>query len=509
MPTLEAVQAEKGRRRLADFVRAAWPVVEPGRPLRWGWHLDAMCDHLEAVTRGDLTNLLITIPPGCTKSRLVGVFWPAWTWLPGRWAECRWLFFSNADDLATRESMACRRLIESEWYRTHYPDAVQITTDQNTKTWYENDRAGHRQSMSVLASVTGKKGDVIAVDDANDAEKVQSAAVRDAINGRWDNAIYDRVIDFKRGRRVVIGQRTHTSDLIGHIKETGPEFVELCIPEEFDRARRCVTPIGWSDPRQTNGEFLRPDQFDDAQKAAAIRRLGSIGYATKHNQNPTDPGGNRFKKDWFRHRYQERVPGHVTLKRADEDGQREYFLGRLPQFITVDPAASAKTSADFTVALLWATTPKAELLLLDGIRFQAEIPDVTPRLVALWERWGKKPGAVLIEGIGANLGVYQAAERVQGFPARRVHPEGKEKLVRATPAMILAEAGRIWLPAPGVRPDMPLADIEGEWYRYTGDEKQDEHDDCVDCLSYAVYWLQHGHGHSGTMAPHILGGKTR
>lgn len=508
MPTLEAVLAEKGRRRLADFVRAAWPVVEPGRPLRWGWHLDAMCDHLEAVTRGDLTNLLITIPPGCTKSRLVGVFWPAWTWLPGRWPECRWLFFSNADDLATRESMACRRLIESEWYRTHYPDAVQITTDQNTKTWYENDRAGHRQSMSVLASVTGKKGDVIAVDDANDAEKVQSAAVRDQINGRWDNAIYDRVIDFKIGRRVVIGQRTHTSDLIGHIKATGPEFVELCIPEEFDRARRFSTPIGWSDPRQKDGEFLRPDQFEGPQKAAAIRRLGSIGYATKHNQNPTDPGGNRFKKDWFKHRYQARGD-YLVLRRDGEAAARELYLWGLPQFITVDPAASAKTSADFTVALLWAQTPNAEALLLDGVRFQAEIPDVVPRVVALWEKWRKRAGAVLIEGLMANVGVYQIAARVAGFPAKKVSPLGQDKLVRATPAMILAEAGRIWLPAPGLRPDLPLADIEGEWYRFTGDDNQDGNDDAVDCLSYCVWWLQHGNAGAGSMAPHIIGGQTR
>src|SRR5947208_16586696 len=83
IPTRDQVWAEKGRRRLSDFVRAAWPVVEPGRPLVWGWHLDAVCEHLEAVTAGHLRNLLITIPPGCTKSRTVGVFWPAWTWL--RW----------------------------------------------------------------------------------------------------------------------------------------------------------------------------------------------------------------------------------------------------------------------------------------------------------------------------------------------------------------------------------------------------------------------------------------
>lgn len=501
---MEAVLAEKGRRRLADFIRAAWPVVEPGRPLRWGMYLDAMCEHLEAVTTGQLTNLLITIPPGCTKSRTVGVFWPAWAWL--RWPECRWLFFSNADDLATRESMACRRLIESEWYRSHYPDAVKITTDQNTKTWYENDRAGHRQSMSILASVTGKKGDIICVDDANDAEKVQSEAVRTQINGRWDNAVYDRVIDFKAGRRVVIGQRTHPSDLIGHIKETGPEFVELCLPEEFDAARRCRTPIGWTDPRTTTGEFLRPDQFGPDQKAAAVRRLGSVGYETKHNQNATDPGGNRFKKEWFGHRYTMRGD-FLVLKRPDESAAKEYYLWTLPRFITVDPAASAKTSADFTVALCWAQTRDGQLVLLDGIRFQAEIPDVIPRVVGLYEKW-RRPGAVLIETVASNAGVFQLCKKIDGFPARSVNPLGQDKLVRATPAVILAESGRIWLPPPGMRPGMPLEDIEGEWYRFTGDDRQDAHDDAVDCLSYAVWWVQKNNAGVKT-APHIMGGNTR
>lgn len=470
--------AEKGRRRLADFLRAAWPVVEPGRPLVWGRHLEATCEHLEAVTAGQLHNLLITIPPGCTKSRTVGVFWPAWTWL--RVPETRWLFFSNSDDLATRESLACRRLLESDWFTTHYPDCVKITTDQNTKTWYENDRAGHRQSLSILASVTGKKGDILAVDDANDAEKVQSLANRAQINARWDNAIYDRVIDFKTGRRVIIGQRTHKDDLIGHVRAAGG-FEELCIPEEFEPPRRTVTSIGWTDWRTGDGELLRPDQFGPEQVAQAKKRLGSIGYRAKHQQDPQSLEGYLFKADWLRswHRVPE-SPDLIVLE--DARGPYSFNLATATRFATCDPASSAKTSADFTVISVWAATPRGDLVWLDCTRRQVEIPDQPKLLEALHDK--HRPKGVGIEAVASNRGMFQFAQRL-GLAAIPLTPKGLDKLSHAQGALIHAEQGQLWLPGPGVVPDFPLDEVRAEFLQFTGTDA-DANDDCVDSASYAV-----------------------
>lgn len=491
--------AEKGRNRLGDFMRAAWHVVEPGRPLVWGWHLDAICDHLEAVTAGQINNLLITIPPGCTKSRTVGVFWPVWTWL--RWPEARWLFFANADELALRESMACRRLIESEWAKFHYPEMVKITGDQNAKEWYENERAGHRQSMSILSSVTGKKGDIICVDDANDAEKVQSGAIRNMINRRWDNAIYDRVIDFKKGRRVLVGQRTHIHDLLGHAKESG-DYEELCIPEEFESRRRFTTSIGWTDPRTADGEFLRPEQFGPGEKDAAVKRLGSLGYRGKHNQDPQNEGGNRFKREWFP-RYTVRGD-YLVLQRPGEANPYTVRVWECQRFGTVDPATSAKTSADWTVAGGWLVTPRHDLVLLDAERFQAELPEQLPRVLAFYDRW--KLAYVAIEAVAANNALFVIASRTR-MAVKRLNPLGQDKLVRATQAIILAEAGRVWLPERNARPGMPLDDIEGEWYRFTGDDSKDDHDDSVDMLSYAAKILTDGPTADGAKAvPMVMGG---
>jgi hypothetical protein len=88
------VERELAARSLREFVRLAWNVVEPFTPFAPGWHIDAITDHLEAVTRGEIRNLLINVPPRHMKSLLVSVFWPAWEWILH--PERRWPYSSYA-----------------------------------------------------------------------------------------------------------------------------------------------------------------------------------------------------------------------------------------------------------------------------------------------------------------------------------------------------------------------------------------------------------------------------
>jgi hypothetical protein len=103
--------------RFHEFVQEAWKVVEPGTPFVDSWHIRAICDHLEAVTRGEIRRLVINIPPRCMKSRLVSVFWPAWVWIA--WPESRWLYASYSHNLSMRDSLHCRDVIASPWYQRH------------------------------------------------------------------------------------------------------------------------------------------------------------------------------------------------------------------------------------------------------------------------------------------------------------------------------------------------------------------------------------------------------
>src|SRR5947207_4907949 len=84
------LDSELAKRSLKEFIEQAWHVVEPGTPFVPGWHLDAICEHLEAISRGAIRNLLITMPPRHMKSLAVSVFWPCWEWL--RWPQRRCLY---------------------------------------------------------------------------------------------------------------------------------------------------------------------------------------------------------------------------------------------------------------------------------------------------------------------------------------------------------------------------------------------------------------------------------
>src|ERR1700752_4783317 len=118
-PSLKAeIEREFAGRKLGEFVRQAWCIVEPSTTFIPNWHIDAIIDHLEAVSRGEIRNLLINVPPRHAKSLLVSVFWPVWEWI--RWPHRRWLFSSYAAQLSIRDSLKCRRLIDSPWYQSNW-----------------------------------------------------------------------------------------------------------------------------------------------------------------------------------------------------------------------------------------------------------------------------------------------------------------------------------------------------------------------------------------------------
>ena len=80
------ISASECEESLSEFVRQSWHIIEPGQKYVHGWHIDFICEHLEAITYGlevdgqAYNRLLINVPPGTMKSLLTNVFWPAWEW---------------------------------------------------------------------------------------------------------------------------------------------------------------------------------------------------------------------------------------------------------------------------------------------------------------------------------------------------------------------------------------------------------------------------------------------
>lgn len=298
------VDRDRCESSLIDFVQGGWKYIDPN-PYVHGWHLEAIAEHLEAVVRGQIRNLLINVPPRTSKSSITSVAFPAWVWTqreraPLTGPQVQFLFASYSHTLSMRDSLKTRRLIESPWYQDRWGDRFELTGDQNTKVRFENDKGGYRLATSTGGSLTGEGAMICVADDAMNAVEAESEVIRQGVISWWDEALSTRLNDPKTGAFIVIMQRLHQEDLAGHIlsRNTG-DWTHLCLPMEYDPSRHCVTSIGWEDPRTEDGELLCPERFGPAEVKTLKARLGPTAAAGQLQQTPEPKGGGILKRDWW------------------------------------------------------------------------------------------------------------------------------------------------------------------------------------------------------------------
>jgi predicted phage terminase large subunit-like protein len=464
-------------RTLAGFIRRAWHVLEPGVKYVHGWHIDAMAEHLEAVSAGVIRRLIICVPPGAMKSMLVGVMWPAWEWGPLGKPELRVIATSHKEPLAVRDNLKCRRLIESPWYQDlwgagsepppsqqlayqawheqRWPGAslppqqpdkrVLLTSDQNAKTKFENTRGGFREAMA-FTSMTGSRGDRVSIDDPMSVDDAKSEAKREAIITTFLEAVPTRVNDPELSAIVIIQQRLHAKDVVGVAiaKELGYE--QLVLPMELDREpatrecpspplRRCRTALGFVDPRTREGELLFPERFSREVVDRDKRTMGSYATAGQFQQRPVPREGALFKRHWFQ--YATTVPRGTRWARhwdlagtKDGEGARTagVKLGRTPdgRFIVGHVVLAREEGAE--VRKLIKSTAISDKKL-HGPSLQVSLP--------------VDPG---------QAGKTQARDYVKLLAGHnvRVRRETGDKVTRAEPVAAQAEAGNVYL-------------LEGDW----------------------------------------------
>ena len=280
---------------LSQYIRQAWHILEPTTPYSHGWHIDAIAEHLTAVMAGQIHNLVINMPPRHMKSLSVSVFWPTWVWThePSK----RWLFASYAQDLSIRDSLKCRRLIQNRWYQERWSAIYQLTTDQNVKSRFENNRTGYRLATGVGGSATGEGGDVVVCDDPHKIDEAESDVIREGVLSWWDEVMSTRLNDSRTGAKVIVMQRLHENDLSGHVLTQGG-YEHLCLPAEYE-PKVYVSRIGWRDPRTDDGELLWPQRFSAQALNDLKAALGSYGVAGQLQQRPAPRGGGMFKREWF------------------------------------------------------------------------------------------------------------------------------------------------------------------------------------------------------------------
>lgn len=282
----------------AGFVKEAWPIVEPHTPLIWNWHLDAMCEHLEAITFGKMEPRLVeNVPPGSSKSTICSVMWQPFEWGPCGLVGLKYLSTSYELGNVTRDTRKTRDLILSEWYRLLWPEVF----DENGQlvrageTSFANRHTGSREGVA-FASLTAKRGDRLVIDDPHSLDGAESEADRDKATRRFIEGGQNRLNDQTKSAIVIVMQRLHERDLAGVVLARDLGFVHLMIPMEFEPARTFMTPIGWKDPRTFDGELLDPKRFPQL----AVDRLkdqNEYAWAGQYQQRPAPREGGLFKVD--------------------------------------------------------------------------------------------------------------------------------------------------------------------------------------------------------------------
>lgn len=476
LPTYEQVRSEVCKRSLYEFVLEFWDVVEPGRQFRDNWHIKVICDHLEAVSRGDIKRLIINIPPRHMKSLICGVFWPVWTWIEN--PEHRWLCTSYAQTLSTRDAIKSRRLIQSDKFNRWYGESFKLSGDQNQKQRYENDKTGYRIAASVGGQLTGDGGDTILVDDAHNVKEAESDAVRESTIEWFDQSLRTRLNDPDNGAIVIIMQRVHSRDLVGHLIEKDKNLPEderdnwevICLPARYeeDHPNPCNTSLGLVDPRTEEGELLWPSRIGESTLKKLEGGLGAYAVAGQLQQRPSPKEGGIIKKEWFRWYQRDKLP----------ENNVKFIQSWDLAFKKVIPGQGSAKGSDF-IAGLFIGFHEGNLYIIDGTNRRMSYPETKKAVIAMKEKYPETSAIYVEDKANGPAIVDDLKGQVSGMVAINPGKDSKESRVQAGSAYI--ESGQVFLPV-----NHPISDMIVEQATTFPNAAND---DLVDALTQAILKL--------------------
>ncbi len=471
---------------LIDFFRAAWASMDPA-PYQDGWHLEAIAEHLEAISYGWIRKLCINVPPRHAKTLMCSVAWNAWSWAkpsdehypligPGG----RFLCLSYGDQLAMDNATLTRRLIESEWYQERWGQRVQITADQDAKNKFDTTVGGSRISGSFGGTVTGRGGGIRVYDDPHKMDEVESDKIRQSVLRLYDTTLKSRITDPRTSAEVLIAQRGHQDDLSAKFL-ADDDVVHLNLPAEFDSTRHCITVLKpatatepertWADPRTEDGELLWSHRF--GPKELAPFKSKSYEWQSQWQQSPVPRGGGLFKERWWQ--------VHEVIKKIDPHTKRFSGYKFTPEIIepfiiaALDTAFTEKEENSYSALAVFAVfkdpkTKNTRVLLVDAwqkhLEMHGDAPERRPdesegaythRSQAHWGlvEWvaytckRRKVDRLLIENKSRGHDVNRELRRVFGdydFGIRLVEPK-RDKWNRAHSVVDMFTDEMIYAPA--------------------------------------------------------------
>ena len=443
---------------LASFIQRSFQTIVPAAEYQDNWHIDAVAWHLRQCFDGQIKRLIITLPPRNLKSICASVAFPAW--VLGRDPSRRIICASYAIDLTAKHARDCRTVMESAWYRSLFPH-TRLNPKKSAELEFETTRQGYRYGTSLGGALTGRGGNFVIIDDPIKPADAMSEVKRESVKNWFDGTLYSRLDSKKDDVIIILMQRVHVDDLVGHVLEKDAGWVHLDLPAIADAPQDVPIGPGIVYRRQV-GDVLHPEREPKEILDRIKADMGSAVFSAQYQQRPVPVEGNLVKWTWFR--FYPCPPAH------DNDG-------RVIQ--SWDTASKAGELNDYSVCTTWLMKGD-DYYLLDVLRERLEYPLLKKRVIELAHRHAAH--SVLIEDKGSGTQLVQDLryEKTGVRPIPMTPDTDKETRMSNQSAHI--EAGQVFLPESAPWLDEFKAEIMAF--------PNGRFDDQVDSLSQFLRWAE-------------------
>ncbi len=439
------------------FLHRCVLTLNPGAIFLNNWHLEAISFELQRVLRGDITRLIINMPPRYLKSITVSVAYTAWRL--GLNPKLRIFCISYGEDLSKKHHGDFRAIVQSAWFRRAFRN---FHIARSTDTEIHTTERGFRKSTSINAALTGLGGHLFVIDDPLKGVDAQSDALRNTLHLWFTNTLLSRLDSKERDAVIVVMQRVHLHDLTGYLLESG----------------------GWS--HLSLAAIAEEDeQIAIGNNRVYVRRAGEALHASHESLEILNKLRHEFGADVFAAQYQQRPvpPGGGMVKRKH---MRRYDSLPEPQpyhriIMSWDTAAKNGAQNDWSVCTVWLLADTV-YYLLDMVRGRYEYPELRDTAIALAKRYN--PFAILIEDASTGTALAQELKLAGLYPAHLI-PIQHDKIGRMYVQTGKFERGFVYFPKDA--PFMP--ELEKELLTFP----QSKTDDIVDSISQALAFDQWGY----------------
>jgi predicted phage terminase large subunit-like protein len=413
------------RSDLMSFIERSFYELNPQAVFSPSPHIEVLASRLEECRRGKTRRLIINQPPRSLKSHSASVAYPAW--LLGHNPASQIICASYGQDLSDKHARDCRTLVASGFYRGLFPQTC-LAPEKQSVNEFMTTAKGFRMSTSVGGVLTGRGADIIILDDPLKPDDALSETRRTSVNEWYDNSLLSRLNSKADGVIIIVMQRLHQDDLVGHV--IAQEDWEVISFPAIAEEKECHPIRGLSGSyyfTRVPGDVLEPNRESRSTLGAIRRTIGEYNFASQYQQNPVPLDGAMIKRDW--------------LKYYDPDERPSTFGCVLQSWDTANKSGELN---DFSVCTTWGVTHDS-YYLLEVYRKRLNYPELKRAVREKAEQY--QSSIILIEDKASGTQLIQdlTIDGLWGLTPY-LPPPGADKLLRLYSQSAEFENGRVLLP---------------------------------------------------------------